>query len=133
MYREQEDALMAGLFNTTSFRIAEQGINDMAQSNRIIQHNIANADTPGYKTKYLYFEGILRDKISARETSKFKKELHLGTAMFVDKWTKGQPDGNNVDNDNQQTLFAKNKIRYDALVNQLNAEFELLRTAMRKG
>jgi flagellar basal-body rod protein FlgB len=123
---------MSGMFNNTAFRVVEQGISVMAQSNRIIQHNIANADTPGYKTKYLYFEGILRDRIHARETAKFQKELHLGTAVYVDRLTKGQPDGNNVDNDNQQILFVKNKIRYEALVNQLNAEFELLRTAMRR-
>jgi flagellar basal-body rod protein FlgB len=123
---------MSGLFNTTAFRVVEQGINIMAQSNRIIAHNIANADTPGYKTKYLYFEGILRDKINARETHRFQHELHLGTAVYVDRLTKGQPDGNNVCNDTQQALFVKNKIRYDALINQLNAEFELLRTAMRR-
>ena len=123
---------MSGLFNTTAFRIVEQGISVMVQSNKVIQHNIANADTPGYKTKYLYFEGILRDKLNARTTERFQKELSIGTALFVDKQTKGQPDGNNVDNDIQQALFVKNKIRYDALINQMNAEFELLRTAMRR-
>ena len=123
---------MSGLFNTTAFRIAEQGISVMAQNNIVIQHNIANADTPGYKTKYLYFEGILRDRINARATEKFQKELSIGTAMYVDKRTKGRPDGNNVDNDIQQALFVKNKIRYDALINQVNAEFELLRSAMRR-
>ncbi|MCL2693587.1 MAG: flagellar basal body rod protein FlgB, partial [Oscillospiraceae bacterium] len=117
---------MGGLFNTTSFRITEQGINVMAQSNRLIAQNIANADTPGYKVKYLYFEGLLRDKIDARATEKFQKELSVGTAMYIDKKTKGRPDGNNVDNDTQQALFQKNQIRYNALVNQLNAEFELL-------
>jgi flagellar basal-body rod protein FlgB len=120
------------LFNTTAFRIVEQGISVMAESNRVIAQNIANADTPGYKTKYLYFEGILRDKINLRGTERFKKELSLGTAVYIDNITKGRPDGNNVDNDTQQALFVKNKIRYDALVNQLNAEFEMLRTAMRR-
>jgi flagellar basal-body rod protein FlgB len=123
---------MSGLFNTTAFRVVEQGINVMAQQNRIIAHNIANMDTPGYKTQYLYFEGILRDKVNARETSKFGKELHIGTAIYTDRYTKGQPDGNNVDNDTQQALFAKNKLLHEALINQMNAEFELLRTAMRR-
>lgn len=123
---------MSGLFNTTAFRIVEQGISVMAESNRIIAQNIANSDTPGYKTKYIYFEGILRNKINARATERFQKELHLGTAMYIDDKTKGQPDGNNVCNDTQQALFAKNQIRYNALINQLNAEFELLRTAMRR-
>jgi flagellar basal-body rod protein FlgB len=123
---------MSGLFNTTAFRIVEQGMSIMAESNRIIAQNIANADTPGYKVKYLYFEGILRDRMNMRGTERFKKELHLGTAMYTDERTKGRPDGNNVDNDTQQALFAKNKIRYEALINQLNGEFEMLRTAMRR-
>jgi flagellar basal-body rod protein FlgB len=123
---------MTGLFNTAAFRIVEQGISVMAESNKIIAQNIANADTPGYKTKYIYFEGILRERMNLRGTERFTKELHLGTAMYEDRVTKGRPDGNNVDNDTQQALFAKNRIRYDALMNQMNAEFEMLRTAMRK-
>ena len=124
--------MVNGLFGSNSFRVVEQGISVMAEQNRIIAQNIANADTPDYKCKYLYFEGILRDKINARETMRYKKELSIGTAMYIDNITKGQPDGNNVDNDTQQALFQKNKLHYEALINQLNAEFELLRTAIRK-
>jgi len=123
---------MAGLFNTTAFRITEQGMKIMSLQNKVIAQNISNADTPDYKCKYLYFEGILRDKINARATEKYKKELSIGTALYTDTVTKGQPDGNNVDNDTQQALFAKNKIHYDALYNQLNAEFDMIKTAIRK-
>ncbi|MCL2077162.1 MAG: flagellar basal body rod protein FlgB [Oscillospiraceae bacterium] len=119
------------LFGNTAFRVAEQGISIMKEQNVIIGHNISNATTPGYKTKYLYFEGILRDKID-NPTHKYQKELSIGTAVYIDQVTKGQPDGNNVDNDTQQALFVKNRLHYDALINQINAEFELLRTAMRR-
>lgn len=123
---------MSGLFNTTSFRIVEQGITVMAESNKIIQQNIANSATPGYKTKYLYFEGVLRDKLDARENTKYKKELSIGTAVYTDTVTKGEPDGNNVDNDTQSALFAKNQLHYNALISQMDAEFSMIRTAMRK-
>ena len=122
---------MTKLFGTTAFRVMEQGISAMKEQNTIIAQNISNIDTPDYKTKYLYFEGILRDKIN-NPSHKFQKELSIGTAVYTDKITKGQPDGNNVDNDTQQALFAKNKIHYEALINQLNSEFELLRIAMRR-
>ncbi len=121
---------MAKLFDTTSFRITEQGLNVLNQQSKIIAQNITNQDTPDYKCKYLYFEGILRDKLNT--TSKFKKELTLGTAVYVDKITKDQPDGNNVDYDTQAALYEKNRIQYDALINQMNGEFDLLRSAMRK-
>lgn len=123
---------MAGLFNTTAFRVAEQSLKVMAKQGELIAQNIANQDTPGYKTKYLYFEGVLRDAVNARPDSKYKKQLEIGTAVYTDFVTNDQPDGNNVDNDTQQALFVKNRLQYDALMNQMNSEFNLMRTAMRR-
>ncbi|MCL2086351.1 MAG: flagellar basal body rod protein FlgB [Oscillospiraceae bacterium] len=123
---------MAGLFNTNAFRVVEQGLKIMTEQNRIISHNIANQDTPGYKTKYLYFEGILREKQRLREGAKYKLDLHMGTAVHVDTKTKGKPSGNNVDNDTQQALLIKNTLHWEILKNQIDSEFNLLRSALRK-
>ena len=96
----------------------------------MIEQNIVNQDTPGYKCKYVYFSGVLRDKLNASEDTKFKKELHLSSYIYTDDNTYDQPDGNNVDNDTQQALFVKNALLQDALINQMNSEFTLMRTAM---
>ncbi|MBD5103863.1 MAG: flagellar basal body rod protein FlgB [Ruminococcaceae bacterium] len=118
------------LFDTTGFRILEEGLQIINQSQRVIEHNIANQDTPDYKCKYLYFSGVLRDKLNASEDTKYKKELHLSSYIYTDKKTYDQPDGNNVDSDTQQALFTKNGLLQEALINQMNSEFTLMRTAM---
>lgn len=118
------------LFDTTGFRILEEGLQIINQSQRVIEHNIANQDTPDYKCKYLYFSGVLRDKLNASEDTKYKKELHLSSYIYTDKKTYDQPDGNNVDSDTQQALFAKNGLLQQALIHQMNSEFTLMRTAM---
>lgn len=123
---------MAQLFNTTSFRLLEQGINVLNMQQAIIAQNIANQDTPNYKCKYLYFGGVLKDKLDAVENSKYKKQLEIASAVYVDENTKDQPDGNNVDTDTQNALFAKNGIMYEELINQMNSEFNLMRTAMKR-
>lgn len=123
---------MAQLFNTTSFRLLEQGLNVLNQQQTIISQNIANQDTPDYKCKYLYFGGVLKEKLDAVENSKYTKQLEIGSAIYIDEDTKDQPDGNNVDADTQNALFAKNGIMYEELINQMNSEFNLMRTAMRK-
>jgi flagellar basal-body rod protein FlgB len=120
------------LFDTTSFRVAQQALQAVTHQQEIIAQNIANQDTPGYKTKYLYFEGVLKDKVNARAEERYKKELTIGEAIYTDTVTNDQPDGNNVDNDTQQALFVKNRLLYDALVNQLNSQFTLMRTALRR-
>ena len=123
---------MAQLFNTTSFRLLEQGLNVLKQQQNIIAQNIANQDTPDYKCKYLYFGGVLKDKLDAAENSKYKKQLEIASAVYVDQNTKDQPAGNNVATDTQNALFAKNGLMYQELINQMNSEFNLMRTAMKR-
>ncbi|MCM1054990.1 MAG: flagellar basal body rod protein FlgB [Bacteroides sp.] len=118
------------LFDTTGFRILEEGLEVVNRSQRVIENNIANQDTPNFKCKYLYFSGVLRDKLNVSENAKYTKELHLSSYIYTDDNTYDQPDGNNVDSDTQQALFVKNGLLQEALINQMNSEFTLLRTAM---
>ena len=153
------------LFDTTSFRIASQGLELLSKQREVIAQNIANQDTPDYKAKYLYFSGVLRDRLeqASREKTRFGeqantqespgfvgferssyeppvqfenrlagKRLELAYVIHTDETTADQPDGNNVDADTQEALFAKNAIQYEALINQINSEFTMMRTAMRK-
>ena len=120
------------LFDTTSFRIVEQGIDLLSRQQQVIAQNIANQDTPGYHCKYLYFAGALKEKIDEQGQKTGKKRLELVSAIHVDDTTKDQPDENNVDNDTQQALFAKNALQYEELIKQMNSEFTMMRTAMRR-
>lgn len=120
------------LFNTTGFRLLEEGIDILTRSQELIGHNIANEDTPGYKCRYLLFSGVLQDKLNAAENAKYKKELHLVDYTYVDTKTFDQPDGNNVDYDTQAALFEKQGLLIKALESQLNSEFTLMRSAMKR-
>ena len=120
------------LFDTTAFRIASQGLELLTRQQSVIAQNIANQDTPDYKAKYLYFAGVLKDELDARGKKTGNKRLELASAIHTDETVADQPDGNNVDADTQQALFAKNAIQYEALINQINSEFTMMRTAMRK-
>lgn len=117
-----------GLFDTTAFRIIEQGISAMWQKGQIIQENIANADTPDYNCRYFVFEGILRDKLRADGT--VKKELNLIQGQYVDYYTNDQADHNNVDSDTQQAEYLKTTYRIEALINQMDGNFTRIRSAM---
>jgi len=121
---------MAGLFNTTSFRLMEQGRAFLDQQRKIISHNITNIDTPDYKSKYLTFSGVLREKMQSNH--KFQHELHLKTHFLVDEDTKGQPDGNNVDYELQAALLKQNALWSAAVTNQIESEFNMMRSAMRR-
>ncbi len=120
------------LFDTTGFRILEQGLAIVNKNKAVIGNNLANQDTPNFKCKYLNFSAVLKDKLNVSENAKYKKELHLSSYLVTDTNTFDQPDGNNVDSDTQEALFTKNGLLQEALINQMNSEFVLLRSAMRR-
>ncbi len=116
------------LFDTTAFRILEQGAAVMWQKQQIIQQNISNQDTPNYNCKYLDFGGILKDKLRANGT--VKKELNRATSVYIDKATSDQGDRNNVDNDVQQAEMLKTQYQLEAIINQMNSSFARVKSAM---
>jgi len=116
------------LFDTTAFRILEQGAAIMWQKQQVINQNISNQDTPKYNCKYLDFGGILKDKLRADGT--VKKELNLATHLYIDKATSDQADRNNVDNDVQQNEMLKTQYQLDAIINQMNSSYTRVRSAM---
>lgn len=116
------------LFDTTAFRVTEQGLATLWEKSKIIEQNLTNEDTPDYKCKYLFFEGILRDKLRANGT--VKKELNIGYGVFRDTHTNDQADHNNVDHDTQMAELLKTQYQIDALINQMNGSFSRLRSAM---
>lgn len=116
------------LFDTTAFRILEQGMNVMWTKQQIIQENIANIDTPKYNCKYLTFGGILKDKI--RADGSIKKELNLAQSVVIDTVTNDQFDRNNVDQVTQMTEYARTAYQIDALINQMDGNFSRMRSAL---
>ncbi len=116
------------LFDTTAFRILEQGMNVMWTKQQIIQENISNIDTPDYNCKYLTFGGILKDKI--REDGSIKKELNLAQNVVIDYVTNDQPDHNNVDQVTQMAEYTRTAYQIDAIINQMNGNYSRIRSAL---
>lgn len=116
------------LFDTTAFRILEQGAAVMWQKQQVIQQNIANQDTPNYNCKYLDFGGILKEKL--RANGSIKKEPNLATQLRIDKLTSDQGDRNNVDNDVEQAEMLRTQYQLDAIINQMNGNFTRIRSAI---
>ncbi len=116
------------LFDTTAFRILEQGMSVLWQKQQVIAQNIANSDTPDYNCKYLEFSGVLREKLRANGT--IKQELNLRQEVVIDRVTRDQFDGNNVDLDTQMAELTNTQIQMDALINSMNGNFTRMRSAM---
>lgn len=107
---------------------------------QVIADNIANVDTPGFKRSEVLFEELLARQLSSQATSGLEarrtheKHIPFGRGRSVvkpqlatDSTTSMNNSGNNVDIDREMALLAKNQLRYNALIQQLNHEISMLR------
>jgi len=101
------------------------------ESHRVIGQNLANVNTPGYKTAELSFENLL-SKIEATSTGANGSEKD-GLIKFESHETNGLPersDGNNVDMDRELANLKKNSMVYQTLTQLLGSKMGMLQRAI---
>ena len=104
--------------------------------NDILANNIANADTPGFKRKYVQFETYLKNAVagtdSLNETVANIDLNELTCTTYTDQANLSyRYDGNNVDINTENVELAKNQLKYYTLMNSMSQEFSRLKSALR--
>ena len=86
---------------------------------KLAASNIANVDTPGYKTKDIDFRTELQNAIQGG-SPQIAETPGLAT----------KSDGNNVSLDREARLLAENALRFNFASNLVKSEFRMIRTAI---
>ena len=89
---------------------------------RLVASNIANADTPGYKTQDLDFQAEFR-RLAAGGAPHPVEVSGLQT----------RNDGNNVNLDREARLLAENALRFNLASNLLRSQIRAVRSAIKEG
>ena len=100
----------------------ERYMNLVSARQKLVAGNIANADTPGYKTKDIDFEAELQNQIS-----------DINPTVMEPSGLKTTNDGNNVDMDREARLLAENNLRFSIATNLARSELQTIRTAIEEG
>lgn len=106
----------------------------------LINNNIANVSTPGYKRQDTNFEDEFKRALSRQNFEPMDTKVRrLATdlaSVSVKAYTDGRNvsyrvDGNNVDIDTENVMLAKNQIKYQGLTQAIAQEFSNLSTVMK--
>ena len=137
--------------DTSNFKTMQKSLDMMTQKMNLTAQNIANVNTPYYKSKKLEFENILQQKIDKINESyslqlrylgtdkKEKLQKYLGTSgdiepvVVTDVTTEAKVDGNNVNIDNENLELAKIQLQYNYMVKKVTDEYNLLKHAISEG
>lgn len=113
-------------------------LNFRGEKQKVISSNIANINTPNYKTKDLIFEDELKSFNSTLELKQTNsKHISLASNLSTSnpklvelKGLEEQNDGNNVNLDTQMSEMSKNKILFDAIQSSIKRDSRLFRSVI---
>jgi flagellar basal-body rod protein FlgB len=136
------------LFENSTLPVLEQVVNFTEARHGVLAGNIANLDTPGYRTRDLspdLFQERLHEAIERRRESRAPRspypvptstQVQSTTRSGENEWaessTKGilRHDENNTSLEHQVTEIAKNNAQHNLALSLMSAQFRLLRAAI---
>jgi len=89
---------------------------------KLVTANIANADTPGYKTQDIDFQFEFVSLVKGQDPQTIQAQ-----------GLKEKPDGNNVDLDREARLLAENAMRFNVASTLLRGQIKSVQQAIQGG
>lgn len=128
---------MADFLTSNTMLMLEKSMNFQWTKQNVLLDNIANAETPNYKAKYVTFEDALSDRIQAaamerKSLSSIRNVLATSTpTVRTDDTETARMDGNGVNVTEQTLEMVRNAYQMQYVLNAINTDFSTLRTAIR--
>ena len=98
----------------------------LEQNHELLSQNIANVNTPGFKTREIQFHEFLEQV----ENGKADREKLEKIAVELKKGLQIRKDGNNVDLDSQVGELKKNSLMFQTYSHLLSSKMATARRAM---
>jgi flagellar basal-body rod protein FlgB len=114
------------LLDSPSLHIVERFLDLAAYRQSLVAGNIANIDTPGYRTRDIDFRGELQKVIDGCDTQ--GKPLPSNVPGLMQR-----PDGNDVSIDRESLALAQTQIQFRIGVELARHEFRMVSTAINEG
>lgn len=120
-------------FMGNSLLLSQKSLDYLWEKQRVIADNIANSDTPGFKSSYVTFEDALRSRLQgAKGSEAVRKGIDASPVAVKTTTTEStRLDGNNVQVEAENVELARAKLQYDYQIKVLNSEIKQLRTAIK--
>ena len=115
------------IIDTSQLTLVERFLDLASVRQSLLVSNIANIDTPGYRTQDIDFHGELVRALSQDSSTPLLPMVRQVPGLL------SRPDGNNVSVDREGLLLAEMQLKYQAAVETMKAEFSYVRWAIHEG
>jgi len=123
------------LLNSNSDMAMQKSLDALWLKQKVISDNLANIDTPGFKSRRVIFESVLQNVL--KQTSAMngmqEKLSSLHPKVVTDQSTQMRQDGNNVDAEEQNIELAKAQLQYEMAARLVSEDFSRMKYAINEG
>lgn len=133
--KDEKGMINSGIYNYIN--VLDKAADASWTRNDVITNNISNADTPNYKRKDISFQRYLQAELAGTNTTTLNDRIKdvelssLNATAYTDMANLSyRLDGNNVDIDTENVELASNQIMYQALINSISNDFDMIKKAM---
>ena len=115
------------LTGSAQLHLLERFMDLTAERQKLLSSNIANIDTPGYRTRDIDFHGELTRAMQDESNARTAPLIREVPGLIV------RPDGNNVSVDRESLLLSQVQLQFDAASQLVREQFKLLNIAIHEG
>lgn len=109
-----------------------------AKRAEVLANNLANADTPGFKSRDFNFKAMLEGEksksslqMSVTSSGHQQGQSSMNEDLMFRNPSQPSIDGNTVDTQIEQSIFTRNSMNYNSSFEFLNGKFKGLKSAIR--
>lgn len=124
-----------GNISDSSILLLKKGLDAAWLKQKVISSNIANAETPGYKSKIVEFDELFSNIIkSAKSPQDLLKTLENAEPDIVENnATSVKENGNNVVLDTENIEMARAQLQYQYMVRALSSQISRIKYVINEG
>ncbi len=115
------------MITTPMISFLERFLNVTSNRQQLVVNNMANIDTPGYRTQDIDFRAELQRAVGSPEQAAMAPIAHKVTGLLQ------RPDGNDVSLDRESMLLAETQIQFKVGIQFIRTEFHRLLRAINEG
>jgi len=130
------------LFESKTLNAIESYMDRLSQRQKIVSSNLANIDTPGYKTKEITFHATMDELLAERSAGNLRltRERHIDAENFEPPSMVIEPKGlieradrNNVDIDREMMKVSETSLGYSMMTQMLRGKYQKLTNSINEG
>jgi flagellar basal-body rod protein FlgB len=136
-----EDSMKADMLSDPTMDAMANYLTRLSKRQQIVASNLANIDTPGYKTKDVSFRATMDELLSQRSiTLETSRPGHIAGGLLPNdpeatevQGLSSRPDGNNVDLDKELLKLGQTSGGYAQITQFLKSKLRIIASAIQEG